>query len=177
MRRCRLISREHLRGMLPDYMVPSTVVALDAFPLTANGKVDERALAAIEPAPRRAGAQSDRGATEAERVVASVWREVLGVDDVGLHDNFFDLGGHSLLVPQVHRRLEQRFDGAADDRRSLPLPDRDRAGGTSRRSGPAARYAGRERQARGLRRAHRARRAAPQKSSAPRRGLGDRRGA
>ena len=102
--------RAHLRGLLPDYMVPSAIVTLDAFPLTANGKVDERALLALEPAPRRAPVAAPD--TEAERAVAGVWREVLGVSDVGLHDNFFDLGGHSLLVPQVHRRLARQFDDA-----------------------------------------------------------------
>src|SRR6185503_6663128 len=52
----------------------------------------------------------DRPSSETEHAIAAVWREVLGVSDIGVHDNFFDLGGHSLLVPQVHRRLQQRVD-------------------------------------------------------------------
>ena len=96
--------RAHLRSLLPDYMVPSTMAVLEAWPLTSNGKIDHGALAAMDDGSAAGG---DRIAprTDAERTVAAVWREVLGVDGIGIHDNFFDRGGHSLLVPQVHRRL------------------------------------------------------------------------
>jgi len=96
-----------LRARLPDYMIPSSYTLLDALPLTPNGKVDHRAL----PSPDGSGSASGPGyaspRTETERMIASVWSEVLGVAQVGLHDNFFDLGGHSLLIVRVHGRLEK----------------------------------------------------------------------
>jgi amino acid adenylation domain-containing protein len=98
--------RHHLRRSLPEYMVPSSITVLDRLPLTNNGKIDHAALAKLDvPRPRTLAAP----ASDTERAVAAVWREVLAIDEVGRHDNFFDLGGHSLLVPQVHRRLTERF--------------------------------------------------------------------
>jgi amino acid adenylation domain-containing protein len=101
--------KAHLRAALPEYMVPATLHVLDALPLTNNGKVDERALKALGAS---FGSESARAmpSSDTQKVVARVWREVLGIDDIGLHDNFFDLGGHSLLVPRVHRRLKELFD-------------------------------------------------------------------
>jgi amino acid adenylation domain-containing protein len=96
-----------LRQRLPAYMVPAAWVSLPALPLSPNGKVDLRAL----PAPPRG--RADLGAAFAaprgglERALAAVWREVLGLDRVGIDDNFFDLGGHSLLLAKVHRRLPE----------------------------------------------------------------------
>jgi hypothetical protein len=100
--------RAQLRATLPDYMVPAAIHVLDAFPYTSNGKIDDRALSQL-------GISADRDAERVmpssltERTVATVWRDVLGIDEIGLHDNFFDLGGHSLLVPRVHRRLQDEF--------------------------------------------------------------------
>ncbi|MEY9875806.1 amino acid adenylation domain-containing protein [Streptacidiphilus sp. MAP12-33] len=87
--------RARLTGLLPSYMVPSAYLRLEVVPLTANGKLDRRAL----PAPGRAATAvgehvAPRDATEA--AVAAVWAEVLGLDEVGVHDNFFDLGGDSI---------------------------------------------------------------------------------
>ncbi len=99
--------RDALRGVLPGYMVPSAVVALDDVPLTHNGKVDRKAL----PAPARSG--PDRPAaltTDTERTVAAVWRRVLGVPLVGPRDNFFDLGGNSLLLMHVVKELRDTVD-------------------------------------------------------------------
>ncbi|GAA4669903.1 hypothetical protein GCM10023347_24600 [Streptomyces chumphonensis] len=97
--------RARARDRLPEYMVPSAFVLLDELPLTANGKVDRRALPA--PDGRRPGAAGDytapRDALETE--IARVWAEVLGVDRVGAHDDFFALGGHSLLATRVVGRL------------------------------------------------------------------------
>ncbi|MBV9774812.1 MAG: non-ribosomal peptide synthetase, partial [Gemmatimonadetes bacterium] len=99
--------RAHLQERLPEYMVPSAYVVLERIPATASGKVDRRAL----PAPERGGEGRQGGAplTATERAVAEIWEEVLGVSDVGVGDNVFDLGGHSLLLVQVHARLQARF--------------------------------------------------------------------
>ena len=103
----RLVSalREYLRERLPDYMVPSAIVLLDALPLTPNGKVDRRNL----PSPEGRRVELECGfvapRTQLEQQIARVWQEVLGVETVGVHDNFFDLGGHSLSMVRVHGRL------------------------------------------------------------------------
>jgi acyl carrier protein len=100
--------RAFLKERLPDYMVPAAFVALDALPLNASGKVDRRAL----PAPERGrveAAEYVAPRTAAEETVAAVWQQVLGLDRVGATDNFFDLGGHSLLLPQVMHRLRTAF--------------------------------------------------------------------
>jgi hypothetical protein len=96
--------RDHLAGRLPAHMVPGFFVILDTFPLTPAGKVDRRALAAPVPAGR-AGRADEAPRTERERAVTEAWKQVLGLDAVGVHDNFFDLGGHSLLMVQLQRRL------------------------------------------------------------------------
>jgi amino acid adenylation domain-containing protein len=100
--------RQELRAFLPEYMIPQHIVMLDAFPLTPNGKIDRRAL----PSPEGAVALPLEGylppRTEKEKLVATLWQEVLGVDRVSARDNFFDIGGHSLLCLQMTARLEQR---------------------------------------------------------------------
>jgi aryl carrier-like protein len=85
-------------------MVPSALVSLDALPLTPNGKVDHRALPAPEDA-RPATAPVVAPRSELEERLAALWEEVLDVRPVGVHDNFFDLGGHSLLLMRVHERI------------------------------------------------------------------------
>ncbi|MGO3244265.1 MAG: amino acid adenylation domain-containing protein, partial [Halomonas sp.] len=90
--------REALGQRLPDYMVPSVVVTLEALPLNANGKVDRKAL----PEPDLAsGSQYEPPQGEVEEVLAQIWSEVLGVERVGRHDNFFEMGGDSILTLQV----------------------------------------------------------------------------
>jgi amino acid adenylation domain-containing protein/FkbH-like protein len=99
--------REYLGQRLPDYMVPSVFVTLDAFPLTTNGKVDRRAL----PSPDQSRPELDnqfvapKPGTEAR--LAEIWSELLGLEQVGRHDNFFELGGHSLIGTQVVSRVRQ----------------------------------------------------------------------
>ena len=94
----------HAREKLPEYMVPSAFIPLERLPLSANGKVDRRAL----PAPDQARPDLDAAyvapRTPWEERLAEIWEEVLGLDRVGIHDNFFDLGGHSLLAMRVIAR-------------------------------------------------------------------------
>lgn len=97
--------REHLRGELPEYMVPSHFVMLERLPLTPNGKIDRKALPSPEAVAPRAEAPYVAPASELENQIADAWRETLGLQQVGVRDNFFDLGGHSLLVVRLHRRL------------------------------------------------------------------------
>ncbi len=99
--------RTALRQQLPDYMVPAAVVVLEALPLTPHGKVDRQRLPAPEPSRRQADADYLAPQTELERTIASIWQELLHVESVGLHDNFFDLGAHSLLLIQAHRKLQE----------------------------------------------------------------------
>ena len=89
-------------------MVPSASVPLQALPLTANGKLDERTLP--DPGPASAAAAYLPPRTAAEQVLAEIWGEVLKTERVGVHDNFFALGGHSLLATQVLSRVEQAFE-------------------------------------------------------------------
>ncbi len=99
--------REHLARALPGYMVPEHLTTVTAFPLTPNGKVDRRALAA---APARQETAREAVAevpprNELEQRLAAVWCAVLGVERIGVHENFFDAGGNSLLLIRVHARL------------------------------------------------------------------------
>ncbi|MEU6234108.1 amino acid adenylation domain-containing protein [Kitasatospora sp. NPDC047058] len=102
--------RAALKLSLPDHQVPTAFPVLDALPLTPNGKLDRRALPA--PKVRRAGGGIRRPGTEAERVLAGIWAEVLGVPEVGTDEDFFDLGGHSLLATQVVARARKRLTEA-----------------------------------------------------------------
>lgn len=98
--------REFLKQKLPSYMVPAAFVEMDALPLTPNNKVDRRTL----PRPEhlrsaQVSSQSLPPQTELEQAIAAIWKDVLHLEQIGVHDNFFDLGGHSLLVGQVHNKL------------------------------------------------------------------------
>ena len=100
--------RRHLSAGLPEYMVPVAYVRLDALPLTANGKLDRKALPAPEDGAYAAhGYVAPVGETEAQ--LARIWADVLGIARVGRHDNFFELGGHSLLAMRMISRLRQKL--------------------------------------------------------------------
>jgi amino acid adenylation domain-containing protein len=101
--------REELGKELPEYMIPGVYVELKELPLTANGKVDKRALPAPEQSRPDLKVDFVPPRTPAEEVVAGIWAQVLGVERVGVHDNFFELGGHSLLTTQVVSRLNDVF--------------------------------------------------------------------
>ncbi|HSF41809.1 MAG TPA: amino acid adenylation domain-containing protein [Thermoanaerobaculia bacterium] len=105
--------RRHLRDRLPDYMVPAEFVFLDALPLTANGKLDRRALPepAGEPGPSNAAkaAESAGLRTPAEELIAGIWAGLLDRERVGRDDDFFELGGHSLLAARLVSRLRAAF--------------------------------------------------------------------
>lgn len=98
--------RNFLRQRLPEYMVPSAVMSLDALPLTPSGKLDLRALPEIVP---HAGVPHVEATTESERAIAAIWSEVLDVPSVGVDDDFFDRGGHSLRAVQVVARIRERM--------------------------------------------------------------------
>ena len=105
--------RSYILTRLPDYMVPARIVLLDALPVSANGKIDRKAL----PDPdHMVGATDDdyeTPRTAMEKLIAQVWQEVLGVDRVSAHDNFFDLGGHSLsslkAIAKIEKKIGQRI--------------------------------------------------------------------
>ena len=102
--------KEFLQQKLPDYMQPNTIVWLEEFPLTANGKVDRRAL----PAPERERSDSNvefvAPRTPTELKLVAIWAEVLGLEQISINDNFFDLGGHSLLATKLMFRIREAFE-------------------------------------------------------------------
>ena len=98
--------QQFLKTKLPNYMLPNAFVMLESLPLTPNGKVDRKAL----PAPdfqQALSATYVAPQTELEQTIARVWQQVLHREKVGIYDNFFDLGGHSLLITQVYSQLQQ----------------------------------------------------------------------
>jgi acyl carrier protein len=108
--------RSYLAARLPRHMVPAAFVTLERLPLMVNGKVDRRALPDPSPEARAVSAASFVApANELERTIAGIWSEVLGLEQVGTQDNFFDLGGHSLRLLQVHLKLRQALE------RDVPL--------------------------------------------------------
>ncbi|SFY16281.1 amino acid adenylation domain-containing protein [Pseudomonas sp. NFACC49-2] len=101
----------YLAKQLASYMVPARWLALVQLPLNANGKVDRRALAALGvPQDENAQQQCVAPRTPTEKVLAALWQEILGLDEVGVHDDFFAIGGHSLLATQVLSRIRRRLN-------------------------------------------------------------------
>jgi len=99
--------QDYLRAELPEYMVPSAFVMLARLPLSPNGKVDRAALPAPPDRHARFDGTIEAPRTDTEKRIAAIWSEVLGVENLRTRDNFFDVGGHSLLVARVHERLQE----------------------------------------------------------------------
>jgi amino acid adenylation domain-containing protein len=108
--------RDFLGETLPDYMIPAAFIFLDAIPLTPNGKVDRAALAAVDLGGHAPQVQYTAPRNPVEQQLTAMWADLLGVERVGVHDNFFDLGGHSLLTTQLVSRLRGAFQ------LEVPLP-------------------------------------------------------
>ena len=114
--------RRSLKDHLPDYMIPSAFVALEALPLTPSGKVDRKAL----PQPDLSRVSSPDAYVgprdPVEEKLVQIWAEVLGGNRVGVHDNFFDLGGHSLLMVKIHARIRQAYGTNSSIHELFSLP-------------------------------------------------------
>jgi amino acid adenylation domain-containing protein len=100
--------REVLVGKMPSYMVPANFVFLDRFPLTSNGKIDRKALPPVESDTQVIDPVS-RPVNDMENTLASIWAEALGLERIGVEQNYFDLGASSLMVAEVHSRLQQHL--------------------------------------------------------------------
>ncbi|HVR96684.1 MAG TPA: condensation domain-containing protein, partial [Thermoanaerobaculia bacterium] len=114
-----VVWRAFLRDKLPDYMVPSYFVELEALPLNANGKVDRRALPAPEAVRPDLAAAYVAPRTPLEETLAAIWSDVLGIERVGVEDDFFELGGQSLLATQAVSRVRQAAGGVEVPLRAL----------------------------------------------------------
>jgi amino acid adenylation domain-containing protein len=114
--------RRFLQGNLPEYMIPSAFVLLNALPLTPNGKVDRNALPSVDGARPELDRAFIEPRTEIEELISQAWREVLKIDRIGIYDNFFDLGGHSLLATRVVARLRTNFSIDLPLRKLFELP-------------------------------------------------------
>jgi amino acid adenylation domain-containing protein len=99
--------RQHAQKKLPPYMMPSGFAIINRFPLTVNGKVDRSALPEIER--DELSSEQELPRSELETALAGVWRDVLGLRGFGIHDNFFEIGGNSLLMVQVHNKIRETF--------------------------------------------------------------------
>ena len=109
-------ARDFLRQQLPDYMVPSVFMQIDEIKSTPNGKVDYRQLPAPE-VDRHVAGSLVAPSGELENTVATLWKKVLELDEIGVEDNFFDLGGDSFLMIQLHTLLEETLS------RKIPVTD------------------------------------------------------
>ncbi|HEY6344893.1 MAG TPA: amino acid adenylation domain-containing protein [Bryobacteraceae bacterium] len=102
--------RRHLKNTLPDYMVPAAFITLDALPMTPNGKLDQLALAEIDPAEPRPSLGYTAPRNELEKTILAIWSEVLKIERIGVFDDFFELGGHSLMAAQVIARIRKHTE-------------------------------------------------------------------
>ncbi|NMF42541.1 phosphopantetheine-binding protein, partial [Pseudomonas sp. SWRI 103] len=110
----------HLAQHLPDYMVPAQWMLLEQMPLSPNGKLDRKALPALDAS--RQAREYVAPHSELEQQIAAIWAEVLEVERVGMNDNFFELGGHSLLATQVVVRLREQLHAEFDVKAIFTTP-------------------------------------------------------
>jgi acyl carrier protein len=101
--------REYVRGRVPEYMVPGVVVMMERLPQTANGKVDRKALPDPDKTETKRETEYVAPRNVIEEAVAGIWKEILGVQQVSIHDNFFNVGGHSILAMRLLSRLRETF--------------------------------------------------------------------
>jgi amino acid adenylation domain-containing protein len=102
--------KKHLRGQVPEYMVPETILILEEMPVTANGKIDHRRLPMTEDAGRQVEPGTVAPRTPVEEILVGIFEDVLRVDRIGVRENFFELGGHSLLATRVISRVTKAFN-------------------------------------------------------------------
>ena len=114
--------RGFLQSRLPEFMIPAVLMILEQFPLTPNGKVDRKALPQPENSRPALAEAYVAPRTPVEEMVAEIWRDVLGVDQIGIHDSFFSLGGNSLMATQIVARLQSVFYTAVSLRQLFETP-------------------------------------------------------
>jgi acyl carrier protein len=114
--------RSFLEKRLPDYMIPSIYVWLASLPLTANGKLDRRALPTPEQTKPELNGHFAAARNREEHLLATIWAEVLGIERVGIHDNFFELGGNSLSATRVLARLPDEIQARLPLRKIFEAP-------------------------------------------------------
>jgi acyl carrier protein len=114
--------KRYLQTKLPDYMIPSAFVTLEALPLTVNGKVDRAALPEPHFIRSEMGSAYVAPSNKIERTIAAIYQEILGLDEVGIYDNFFELGGNSLLVGRVVTELRKAIDADLEMVRLFEFP-------------------------------------------------------
>ncbi|MEE8583766.1 MAG: non-ribosomal peptide synthetase, partial [Acidobacteriota bacterium] len=100
----------YLRERLPEFMIPAQFISVDEMPLTPSGKVDRKALPTVQGHRLRPEVSCRKPQSEPEQLLAGIWKELLELDEVSVHDNFFDLGGHSFLIVRIQNRLEEALD-------------------------------------------------------------------
>jgi len=103
--------KTHLLNKLPEYMIPAYFVEIEAMPLLPNGKVNRKMLPEPKMDDQTIKKEFEAPGTKTEKKIASIWSDILKRDTIGIHDNFFDLGGHSLLIPRLFNKLEKVFPG------------------------------------------------------------------
>jgi amino acid adenylation domain-containing protein len=114
--------RRFLRQKVPDYMIPSRIVLLDGLPLTANGKIDRQALATMGPTEPEREVRIELPRNSTEETLAKIWAETLGISQISIHDNFFEIGGDSLLATQVTSRVQESLNADMQVRSIFETP-------------------------------------------------------
>ncbi len=103
--------REWLSNRLPQYMIPSHFILMNELPVNTNGKIDVRALPSITSKRPSLGTPYEQPQTDTEKIISLIWEESLNIKGLGIDDNFFDLGGHSLLLIDIYNRLKNQYKG------------------------------------------------------------------